>query len=69
MNSALIRRLGTAKGLGFVVGLIAFLATLPEGLNSLQSPFWFVVEGMVLGLLIDWVATKVGGEGREVLTG
>jgi hypothetical protein len=27
------------------------------------SPFWFVVEGAIVGLLIGYVATRYGGEG------
>jgi hypothetical protein len=32
-------------------------------LAGLKSPFWIVLEGAVLGLLIDLIATKVAGEG------
>jgi hypothetical protein len=31
------------------------------------SPFWIVVEGMLAGLLIGFVATKIGGEGKEIV--
>ena len=31
----------------------------------LSSPFWFVSEGALIGLLIGYVATKFGGEGKE----
>jgi hypothetical protein len=31
----------------------------------MQSPFWFVLEGVMLGILIDYVATKYGGEGPK----
>ena len=31
----------------------------------MQSPFWFVLEGVMLGILIDYVATKIGGEGPK----
>lgn len=31
----------------------------------LQSPFWFVLEGAVVGFVIDYLATKYGGEGVE----
>lgn len=27
------------------------------------SPYWFVLEGAAFGLLIDYIATKFGGEG------
>lgn len=29
------------------------------------SPFWFVVEGALVGLIIGWLATRFGGEGTE----
>jgi len=32
-----------------------------------QSPFWFVVEGALVGLLIGYLATRFGGEGKDVL--
>ncbi|RED53352.1 hypothetical protein [Aestuariispira insulae] len=39
----------------------------PEG-SALQSPFWFVLEGAVLGLIIGYVATRFGGEGYQTVT-
>ena len=33
----------------------------------LSSPFWFVLEGAVVGILIGYFATKFGGEGKETL--
>ena len=32
-------------------------------LGSFQSPFWFVLEGAVLGVVIDGIATKYAGDG------
>ncbi len=32
------------------------------------SPFWFVAEGAVIGLLIGYFATRFGGEGPETVT-
>lgn len=32
----------------------------------MQSLFWFVLEGVMLGILIDYVATKYGGEGPKL---
>ena len=29
------------------------------------SPFWFVAEGVVVGLVIGYAATRIGGEGPE----
>lgn len=31
--------------------------------SGLKSPFWIVLEGAIVGLVIDAVATKFGGEG------
>ncbi len=31
----------------------------------LNSPFWFVAEGAVVGLIIGYCATRFGGEGVE----
>jgi hypothetical protein len=39
--------------------------TLGAG-GALSSPFWFVLEGAVVGLLIDYLATRHGGEGDAV---
>ncbi len=33
----------------------------------LTSPFWFTLEGAVVGLLIGYVATRFGGEGKETV--
>ncbi len=30
-----------------------------------QSPFWFVLEGAVVGLVIGYFVRRFGGEGRE----
>jgi hypothetical protein len=32
-------------------------------LTGFRNPFWIVLEGAVLGLLIDGIATRVAGEG------
>jgi len=36
----------------------------PGGLMT--SPFWFVLEGAIIGLVIGLFATKIGGEGEEL---
>ena len=33
----------------------------------LSSPFWFVAEGAILGLIIGYFATRFGGEGEETV--
>lgn len=34
---------------------------------GMTSPWLFVIEGAILGLIIDLVATKYGGEGKTIL--
>lgn len=33
----------------------------------ISSPFWVIVEGMLVGLLIGYFATRFGGEGAEIV--
>jgi hypothetical protein len=33
----------------------------------MASPFWFVLEGAIVGLLIGYLATRFGGEGKETV--
>jgi hypothetical protein len=33
----------------------------------ISSPFWVAVEGMLVGLLIGYFATRFGGEGKEIV--
>ena len=35
----------------------------------LTSPFWFTLEGAIVGLIIGYVATRFGGEGKEAVEG
>ncbi len=35
--------------------------------GSINSPFWFVLEGCVIGLIMGYLATRLGGEGKEIL--
>ena len=35
--------------------------------SALSSPWWFVAEGAIIGLLIGFLATKFGGEGKETV--
>ena len=37
----------------------------PEGI--LTSPFWFALEGALFGLLVGYLATRYGGEGKETV--
>ena len=33
----------------------------------ISSPFWFTLEGAIVGLVIGYFATRFGGEGKEAL--
>jgi hypothetical protein len=33
----------------------------------LTSPFWFVLEGAIVGLIMGYFATRFGGEGEETV--
>ncbi len=33
----------------------------------LASPFWFALEGALFGLLVGYLATRYGGEGKETV--
>jgi len=35
--------------------------------SALQSPFWLILEGAVLGLIIGYAATRIGGEGKQIV--
>lgn len=35
--------------------------------GTLTSPFWFTVEGALIGLIIGYLATRFGGEGKETV--
>ena len=52
----------------FAYGLMAemMVAVFGEG-GALQSPFWFVAEGALIGLVIGYFATKLGGEGAATV--
>jgi hypothetical protein len=36
--------------------------------SILASPVWFIIEGAVFGLILDFCATKIGGEGPQTIT-
>ena len=42
----------------------AMASAFGEG-GVLRSPFWFVAEGAIIGFLIGFAATRLGGEGPE----
>ncbi len=48
--------------------IISAMLTSTFGPNGFfLSPHWFVLEGPAFGLLIDYVATKFGGEGKQTM--
>lgn len=58
--------------LNFVLTLFAYeklatvlLAVFGEG-GLFVSPFWFVLDGAIAGLVVGYFATKFGGEGENL---
>ena len=52
----------------FIYDTLAAMMVSYFGENGLiQSPFWLVLEGALIGLVIGFFATKYGGEGKETL--
>ncbi len=45
----------------------AMMTSLFGADGILTSPFWFAAEGAVVGLVIGYVATRFGGEGKETV--
>ncbi len=43
-----------------------FLASMFGAGGFIASPFWFTAEGALIGLVIGWFATRLGGEGPEI---
>jgi hypothetical protein len=41
------------------------VALLGTSAGLMTSPFWFALEGALVGLIIGWLATRFGGEGPE----
>ena len=37
----------------------------PNG--ALTSPFWFVLEGAIIGMIMGFFATRFGGEGKDTV--
>lgn len=44
-----------------------YMTTLFGEAGVLSSPFWFVLEGAVLGMIIGFLATRFGGEGKDTI--
>jgi len=47
--------------------LNAMMLQIMGASGLLQSPFWFVAEGAIIGLLIGYFATRFGGEGPQTV--
>jgi hypothetical protein len=35
--------------------------------GTFSSPFWFVLEGAIVGIIMGYFSTKFGGEGKETV--
>lgn len=59
--------------MNFVLVLFAFeslkhvAVAIFGGGSPFVSPFWFVAEGAIVGAIIGFCATKIGGEGVEAV--
>ena len=47
--------------------LDVLMSSFHETVGYFRSPYWFVADGMIAGVLIDWAATRFGGEGKACL--
>jgi len=47
--------------------MLLMMTTLFGADGILTSPFWFAAEGAVVGLVIGYLATRFGGEGKETV--
>jgi hypothetical protein len=45
----------------------AMMVTMFGEDGAFSSPFWFTAEGAIIGLIIGYVATRFGGEGKETV--
>ena len=52
----------------FIYDRVQAYMTVIFGENgALSSPFWMVLEGAFVGLVIGFLATRFGGEGKETI--
>jgi hypothetical protein len=52
----------------FMYDTLAIVVSNFFGPDSLiKSPFWVIAEGMLAGLLMGFMCTKIGGEGKEIV--
>ena len=73
LNRPLLRWFGApiiGGWMNFVLTFFAYdmmkslLISMFGNAGIMTSPYWFVVEGAIIGLLIGYLATRFGGEGR-----
>ena len=43
----------------------AMMVTIFGADGAMQSPFWFALEGAIIGLIIGYFCTRFGGDGPE----
>ena len=59
--------------MSFVLTLIGYelfaemMITMFGSDGFITSPFWFVAEGVTFGLIIDYAATHLGGDGEAII--
>ncbi len=52
----------------FAYDVMQSMMTAVFGENGIiNSPFWFVLEGIIVGLIIGYFATRFGGEGKDTV--
>lgn len=68
-----IRAPSLGAWMNFILILVAYdefkriMIAAGSFVGPFQSPFWFVLEGALVGLIIGWLATRLGGEGPETV--
>jgi hypothetical protein len=68
-----IRSTGIGAWMNFVLTFFAYndmkdIMVHSFGTNGvLSSPFWFVLEGAIVGIIMGYFATRFGGEGKETV--
>jgi len=53
----------------FIYDQVSVYLTQAFGADSaLNSPWWLVAEGAIMGLVLDFLCTKIGGDGGECVS-
>ncbi|MDD3302698.1 MAG: hypothetical protein PHN31_04005 [Candidatus Gracilibacteria bacterium] len=56
--------------MNFVLCLFAYnslVDMMKETVFNGYSPFWIIVEGMIFGIITEFIATKISGEGKDLI--